>query len=90
MPDLPESELAIARLAETLDIVRMVSTTNDAYNPAALAALHWGEKAVQMLAQLTVERDWLLAEADDDTRRRFHGARKAQAAIAEEVSDVPL
>lgn len=30
--------------------------------------------------QLRVERDWLLAEADDDTRTRFFAARRAESA----------
>jgi murein tripeptide amidase MpaA len=73
-----EPELTIAWLTQALGIVRQISEMNG-YNPPTLAALHWGEKAVQRIADLTVERDWLLAEASDDVRARYFAAKRDEA-----------
>lgn len=50
-----EPELTVAWLVQALGIVREVSTHNESYNPHTLAALHWGERAVQRIAELEAE-----------------------------------
>lgn len=54
-----EPELTIAWLVQALGIVRQVSAANESYNPHTLAALHWGEKAVQRIAVLEADLDRL-------------------------------
>lgn len=44
-------------------------------DPLKLRDLAWALR--QQVDQLRVERDWLLAEADDDTRARYAEARSA-------------
>ena len=50
-----EPVLTVAWLVQALGIVRQVSEFNEGYNPSTLAALHWGEKAVQRIADLEAE-----------------------------------
>ena len=58
-----EPVLTVAWLVQALGIVRQVSEFNEGYNPSTLAALHWGEKAVQRIADLEAEVAALRAAA---------------------------